>query len=252
MSFAEVELTRDKFLGGSIEILQPKHGYRSGTDAVLLASAVPANPGQTVLEIGCGSGVAILCLCSRVQGLTATGLEIQAEYAELAECNAISNGIDLEVIAGDVADPPKPLLQRSFDHAVANPPYFRRGRGSHSADCGRAMAKVESVPLKIWVDCLLRRLKPSGWLSMIITADRLPELLDSLSGRAGSIAVKPLHSRPGRKAGRVLVRARKGDRGAFEIASPMVLHDGQSHQAGAGGYSEAAQRILRDGAAMEF
>jgi len=59
------ETTEDKFLGGSLSLLQPKTGYRAGADPVLLASAVDALATQSVLELGCGVGVALFCLMQR-------------------------------------------------------------------------------------------------------------------------------------------------------------------------------------------
>ena len=58
--FEAADLTEDGFLGGRLQILQPRKGYRAGTDPVLLAAAVPAQAGQSVLELGCGAGVALL------------------------------------------------------------------------------------------------------------------------------------------------------------------------------------------------
>ena len=51
-------LTEDEFLGGQLRLLQPRHGYRAGMDAVLLAASVPAEAGQAVLARGCGAGTA--------------------------------------------------------------------------------------------------------------------------------------------------------------------------------------------------
>ena len=42
-------LTEDEILGGQLRLLQPRHGYRAGMDAVLLAASVPAEAGQAVL-----------------------------------------------------------------------------------------------------------------------------------------------------------------------------------------------------------
>ncbi len=53
-------------------------------DPVFLAASVPARPGETVLELGCGVGTAALCLAARVPGLMMTGVELQADYAALA------------------------------------------------------------------------------------------------------------------------------------------------------------------------
>ncbi len=88
----------DGFLDGRLRISQPARGYRAGADAVMLAAACPARPGQAVLELGCGAGVASLCLGWRVPDLAITGLERQQTYADLARGNAYANGIALTVL----------------------------------------------------------------------------------------------------------------------------------------------------------
>ena len=95
----------DQFLGGRLTVAQPKTGYRAGVDPVLLAASVPAGRGESVLELGCGVGVASLCLAARVPGLKITGVEIQPDAAILAAQNAQHNGCKLTVITGDIASP---------------------------------------------------------------------------------------------------------------------------------------------------
>ena len=53
------DTTADAFLGGRLTLKQPVAGYRAGVDPVLLASAVAAQAGQSVLELGCGTGAAL-------------------------------------------------------------------------------------------------------------------------------------------------------------------------------------------------
>ena len=85
----------DAFLGGRLTLRQPARGYRAGADAVMLAAACPAQPGQRVLELGCGAGVALFCLGARVRGLSLTGLERQPALADLARHNAAATGLSL-------------------------------------------------------------------------------------------------------------------------------------------------------------
>ena len=247
MAFAEDDLTRDAFLGGRVAAWQPRHGYRAATDPVLLAAAVEARAGQSVLELGCGAGVASLCLAARVPGLRITGVERQADYADLARRNA---GDAMEVVTADIADLPAELRQRSFDHVIANPPYYPAGGGSPARDAGREAALREDTPLDLWVETAARRLAPRGWFTVILSADRLPELMAVVAPRLGALSLRPLAAREGRAASRVVLRARKGGRAPFTLLAPFVLHSGPAHEADGDDFTPEASEILRNAAPL--
>ncbi|WP_101340170.1 tRNA1(Val) (adenine(37)-N6)-methyltransferase [Cereibacter azotoformans] len=249
--FAPDELTDDGFLGGRLRVLQPGRGYRAATDPVFLAAAVPARPGQSVLELGCGAGVASLCLAARVPGLRLAGLEVQPAYAELARVNAARNGVSLEVVEGDLAAMP-PVLRRSFDHVIANPPYYPAGGGTGATDPGRERAMREDTPLGLWIEAAVRRLAPRGILSLIFGADRLPDALSALDARMGSIAVLPLQAREGRAAKRVILQSRKGGRAPFRLLPPFLLHEGVCHEGDGESFTPPAAHILRNGGDFPF
>ena len=58
----------------------------------MLAAAVKARGGESVLDVGAGVGVAGLCLLARVPGLEVTAVEIDAKLCALAAKNAELNG----------------------------------------------------------------------------------------------------------------------------------------------------------------
>ncbi len=244
-------LTSDDFLGGRITVLQPKVGYRAGVDPVLLAAAVPASPGQTVLELGCGVGAASLCLGTRVAGLRQFGVELQNDYADLARRNAQVNAVALDVTTADLTALPVNLRAMSFDHVIANPPYYPFG-GTPSPDQGRDFAMREATPLDGWIDAAVRRLAPKGVLTIIQDAARLPELFQALDARMGQIRVLPITGRSGRPAHRVILRARKGSRARFQLLAPLVLHDGDAHQGDRESYRPEISAVLREGAALSM
>lgn len=248
--FADDSLTRDGFLGGRLAIFQPRAGYRAAMDPVLLAAAVPAQAGETVLELGCGAGVAGLCLAARVPDLRVTGLEKQPAYADLARRNAAENGLSFEIVGGDIAALPEALRHRAFDHVITNPPYFAKGSGTAASDHGREAAQREDLALAEWIRIGMKRLRPGGWLTVIQAADRLPDLLAGLGPGAGSTVVLPVAPRAGRPAGRVILQTRKGGRGAFRLLAPFVLHEGAAHLRDGDDLTAAARAILRDGAAL--
>ncbi len=247
--FARDQLSDDGFLDGKLRILQPRNGYRAATDPVFLAAAVPAKPGESVLDLGCGVGVASLCLAARVPNLALSGLERQPEYAALARENAARNSIELAVFEGDLEQVPAALRQ-AFAHVIANPPYLVPGDGTPAGDAGREAALREQTPLSAWIEAATRRLAPGGCLSMIHEVARLPALLSAIDRRLGSIILLPLASREGRPANRIILRARKGGRAPFRLLPPVILHDGEAHDADRDSFTPEIRAVLRDGGSL--
>ncbi|WP_069298762.1 tRNA1(Val) (adenine(37)-N6)-methyltransferase [Neptunicoccus sediminis] len=251
MTDAAPDVTVDGFLGGRLQIRQPRNGYRAATDPVFLAAWVPAKSGESVLELGCGVGVASLCLGARVAGLTQTGLELQAAYAALARQNAESNGIPLEVVQGDLTNMPADLKGKSFDHVLANPPFFPEGRVSKPQNDGKSLAFVTGDSTGVWIDAGLRRLRAGGVFTMIHLSEHLGEILAGFTGRAGNIEILPISARQDKPAKRVLVRATKSARGPLRLLSPFVVHSGAAHVQGQPDYSAEAEGLLRHGQGLD-
>lgn len=247
-------LTCDAFLGGLLHLLQPRSGYRAGVDPVLLAATIPAVSGQSVLELGCGVGAAVLCLGARVQGLDLVGVEREPTYAALATRNgagAAARCGGLEVVCADITALPLTLRQRQFDHVLINPPYWQRGASVAARNAVREAALGEQTPLAQWIVTGAKRLVPKGHLHVIHRAERLPDLLAALPDDMGSIEVLPIAARTGRVAERVILRTRKSGRADFRLHAPLILHRGAAHLDG-DQYSDRVRAALRSGAALSF
>lgn len=243
-------LTKDGFLGGKLQIWQPRTGYRAGTDAVFLAAAVDAKPRQSILDVGCGVGVVSLCLARRLGSLEICGVEVQANYASLARRNAKENRIEIEVTEGDLSSLPDVLRQRRFDHVVTNPPYFDPSDHTPPSDGGRKVAHVGTgLDLAEWIRMCGKRVAPKGSLTLINKAAVLPEIIRALGAGFGSVEIFPLVARAGQPAGRVIVTAIAGSRGQASLHSPIVLHDGETHTNDED-YSIKSKSILRDAAGL--
>lgn len=240
--------TLDKFLGGRLVVRQPERGYRAGLDPVFLAAAVPAHSGDRVLDLGCGIGTAALCLLARVAGVHATGLELQPHLAELARANAEANQMAdrLTVVEGCLTRPPSLLRGQGFDHVLTNPPWYEAGTATAPPVASKAAGHMEgAADLEAWLRVAVTFLKHKGRLTLIHRADRLADILVALKRRAmGEITVFPLFPKPGRPAVRVVVSARRGVKTPMELLPGMVMHRED------GGYSGAAEAVLRHGAAL--
>src|SRR6185503_13654733 len=165
----ERSLTEDALLGGRVRLLQPARGYRIAVDAVLLAAAVDAAPGQRVLDLGAGVGAVGLCLAVRLAGCSVVGIELQEGLAELAERNANLNGMAdrVRTVVHDLAQPLPADLGR-FDHVVTNPPYLAAAVADPSPNPSKALATVESsADLARWLTVATAAAEPAGTLLII-------------------------------------------------------------------------------------
>lgn len=244
------ETSDNAFLGGRLNILQPKVGYRAGADPVFLAAAVGAKPGQTALDLGCGVGTAMLCLATRVPGLELVGVELQSELAALARENLSRNSLSGDVWQADISAMPHDLKARRFDHVMTNPPFFDRKAGSRAADAGREQGRGETIDVDAWLGFAIERIEPKGSLTVVNRIERLPDCLTALQGKVGHITVLPLAPRIGRPSKLFVLNAIRGSKGAFCLRSPLVLHTGVRHETDGDSYTEQAQAILRGGAAL--
>jgi tRNA1(Val) A37 N6-methylase TrmN6 len=229
----------DTFLDGRVKARQPESGFRSGTDAVLLAAAVPAKAGEAVLELGAGAGTASLCLTARVAGIAVTGVEIDPDLAALAQQNAAASALKSRFAAADIFALP-PSLKRDFDQVLANPPFH--GEGAAPPDAGRARALMDNGDLPQWLSIGLQRTVSGGFFTTILRADRLAEALAALPARG--VNILPLWPRAGLAAKRVILLARKGSRAPVGLLAGLALHDAE------GRYTPEAEAILRDGAQL--
>jgi release factor glutamine methyltransferase len=76
--------------------------------------------GDTVLEIGCGSGVISITLAKKANAKV-TAVDINPEACELTKENASANNARVEVLCGDMFEPVK---KKKYHMIVSNPPYI--------------------------------------------------------------------------------------------------------------------------------
>src|SRR5580698_6972900 len=93
MSAEKAATSDDAVLGGRLVLRQPLRGHRVGHDAILLAAATAAQPGDRAVDLGAGVGGAGLALACRVAGVTVTLVDIDPALTELAAGNAARNDL---------------------------------------------------------------------------------------------------------------------------------------------------------------
>lgn len=242
-----MDLTRDRLLGGRIEIDQPARGYRAGMDAALLAAACEARDGEQVLEAGCGVGAALLSAAARRPGARFVGIERDEAMAGLARGNAAANGMAdrVEIITGQVETAFKALGLAPFDHVFSNPPFFDDPAALRAPAPGKVGAWMADGGLEAWTGFLLKSVREGGTITIIHRADRLGDILALLTPKAGSFRIRPIQPFADEPAKRVMVRAIKTGKAPLVLLPALVLHprDGAKH-------TDQVEAILRGEAAL--
>lgn len=237
-----IEHTNDYLLDKKVKIFQPVNGYRASSDAVLLSS-LPHNlkPTDNILDVGSGTGGIALCLSHRFPQNSVTGLEIQPDLCELANFSAEQNGFaQTQFFNCDIKNKNLPVANCSFAHVISNPPYSEHDMPSPNHS--KALAHNHSgLDLNSWINFCLKMLKPFGHLYIIHRAEALPQILTSLSGKAGKIQIIPVYSKPKQNAKRVMIIAQKDAKTPASVLPPLYIYDATDD------YTSAARQILREG-----
>ena len=244
-----MDVTTDGMLGGRLRIAQPRVGYRAGVDAALLAAACGAAPGSRLIEAGCGVGAALLAAAARQPQSRFLGIEIDPFAVDLGRCNIAANGMSdrVRIVRGDVAAPFSNLNEPEFDGALANPPFFDDPAALRGPSPAKVRAWISREGLAAWMTFLIRAVRDGGELTLIHRAERLPDILGQLSGRCGSIQVRPIQPFVDTPAKRVVVRAVKSGKGPLQLLPPLVLHD-----RGGSKHTEQTERLLRGDAPLDW
>ena len=223
-------LTNDAFLGGRLNVSQPRHGFRAGLDSVLLGAAVDRGS-TSLLDLGAGVGTAGLVAFALNPGLVGTLAEQDEPTAALAAANIAANGFSsrarvaqVDVTARGLTRVDAGLLPDSFASVIANPPFFDPARGTAPAAARGAARHMTPETLDLWIKTAASTAAPDGEVIFIYPADSLPVLLAGFAARFGAICVLPLVPREGEAASRILVRGIKGSRAPTRLLASRVLH----------------------------
>ncbi len=232
-------------LGGKVAVFQAQQGFRASTDSILLGASLAQFSGLgAALELGCGSGGALLPGAFHLPQVQFSGVEIDAAAADLARRGAAANGWAerIEILAEPI-ETVVPRMENRFDLVFSNPPFFEARRTTPPGR-GKSEAYLESLPLDGWLQAMLFAAKPKAPVVLIHRAAELARILQRLDKQSGQICVLPIRPFPGAEASRVLVTARKGlKRDRVRLLAGLDLYEAKG-----GALTERAAAVMEGGA----
>lgn len=244
------EIAEDRLLGGRLRLLQPVKGHRAGSDAVLLAAAIPELGEGPLADFGAGVGTVGLAVALRQPALGVVLIERDPELAALAARNAELNDLAgrVRTMVGVIGERNADLARNGLTTAsmawvAMNPPFFESGEVRESPVANRRVAHVAGQSLADWLKAARHALKPGGGVSIIHRAEALGTILAGLETGFGAIEIRPIHGQAERSAIRVIVSARLGSKKPATLLPALVLN-------GADGRFTAFSEALHRGEAL--
>ena len=234
-----MDFSIDKFLDGKVLLKQHQNGLRATSDSVLVSAIVPAQKGETILDVGAGNGIIGLCVASRVFSAI-TAVEVQKKLCLLIHENAILNNKNIDIFQLDIFSSEDPLKGKLFHHVVTNPPFYKLSRKIRK-NLEQKKAYFQDFDLKKWLNYCLKHLRSKGSFCLIHSPEALPEILSVLAIKLGNIEIFPITPKEGKNATRVLIRGYLNKKGPLILHSPLVMHTKENQR------TLTAEKILRQG-----
>lgn len=213
---------------GGYHIIQDPGRFCFGVDAVILSGFAQVKPGESVLDLGTGTGVIPVLLAAKTEGKHFAGLEIQAESAEMAARSVRLNELEerVSIVEGDIKNAAALFGGSSFDVVVSNPPYMNGGGGLVNPNEAKAIARHEIFcTLEDVAAAAGKILRPKGRFYMIHRPHRLTDILTVL--RQYNLEPKRLrfvHPYVEKPPTMVLVEAGRGGRPMVKVEAPLVIY----------------------------
>ena len=231
----EHSFTTDAFHRGGFFLVQPaKKGHRAGTDALLLAAAVPSGFSGRLVDLGAGAGAAGLAVAARCSNAEVLLVENAPEMAECARASlalpqnahlsARCAVLEADVRLADAARRKAGLADFAYDFTILNPP-FNPASDRPSPDALRRHAHVmeDETLIQDWLKTAGWITKPGGGVAIIARPQSLPQVLSGF-GYFGAIRIRPVHPRAERPAIRFVARGIAGVARDIQLMPPLILH----------------------------
>ncbi len=212
-------------LGHGIQIYQDTDGYGFTQDSVLLANLASMNGKDSVLDLGCGSGVLGFLALKKKYVKRVVGLDIQPDVIDMCQKSIALNHLEdrFELKCGDVKDYKTLLKHGEFSKVICNPPYFKQTAAIDERSTSR---QESSATLDDFIKAAGFSLKYGGELWIVLKVDRL----SSLFGALGANKLEPklmwlIYPKPSLDVDTIIVKAKKGGKVGLETKSLYVMDD---------------------------
>ena len=218
----------DELNRNGYQIIQDPNRFCFGMDAVRLSGFAQVKKGDTVLDLGTGTGIIPILLEAKTKGQHFTGLEIQPDSADMARRSVAFNHLEekIDIIDGDIKDASTIFGASSFDVVTTNPPYMIGQHGLTNPDEAKAIARHEVLcTLEDVVRESAKILKPSGHFFMVHRPFRLSEICCCMT----KYGIEPkrmqlVYPFVDKEPNMVLIEGIRGGKPRMTVEKPLIVY----------------------------
>ena len=210
------------------EIIQHPGKFCFGMDAVLLSNFAKVKKGESVLDLGTGTGIIPILLSAKTEGGRFVGLEIQQESADMAKRSVLHNHLEskIEIVNGDIKEAANLFGGASFDVITTNPPYMIGHHGIANTSDTKAIARHEVL---CTLDDILREsakvLRPGGKFYMVHRPFRLAEILSKMIATGiEPKRMRMVHPFVDKEPNMVLIEGARGGNSRMTVERPLIVY----------------------------
>lgn len=214
---------------GGLELIQDPEKFCFGVDAVFLSDFVRVRPGESVLDLGTGNGIIPVLLSAKTEARHITGLEIQADTAEMARRSVAHNHLEdrIDIVTGDIKEAAELFRPAFFDVITTNPPYMLADHGIRNPDDAKAVARHEIL---CTLDDILREsmrlMQDKSRFYMIHRPFRLTEIMIKMHEyKIEPKRIRFIHPYIDKEPTMVLIEGVRGAKPRVTVEPPLIIFD---------------------------
>tara|TARA_B100000965_G_C19581290_1_gene753670 strand:+ start:431 stop:1144 length:714 start_codon:yes stop_codon:yes gene_type:complete len=222
--------TKDYLLDGKLVYYQPKTGYRSGIEPIILSGQLfDTKYKKIILDMGAGCGPISLILSYRNPKSQVIGFEKNDLHFKLANKNKKENKLkNLRYFKKDVCVIDKNFISY-FDLILTNPPFFFENKVITSRNKSIYDAKYTSKEkAEMWIVNMIKYLKPKGKAYLINRYENLNFMLNLLKKNKCNVIITPLLSFKGSDPKNVLLSVSKNKKYVEKKENEIIIHTNSS------------------------
>lgn len=224
----EHERVDDLQLNG-LKIIQNPDSFCFGIDAVLLSDFTKVKEGETVVELGTGTGIIPILLSAKTKAAKITAFEVQPSMADMAKRSVAMNGLEdrIDIVCDNLKAYDHYFEKSSVDVVVTNPPYMGGSNGIQNEDDLKRISRHEVLcNLEDVIRVSAAMLKPGGSFYMVHRPMRLVDIVTLM--RKYKLEPKELRlvqPSVSKKANILLIKGVRSGKPELKFHDPLIVYE---------------------------